>query len=204
MPTGDACHRRAQRRTIALEFRRHWLELDEQVAKLNAASANPLPHPYWHQRGFASGNPPPVSGGNSKLEIRIKLEIRSSNSEVANFGIRICFSPVAFGAGGKYRCVSLTDRSSNFRPSARRSPNKYWKAVDRVRRTIGESPNGRRRGEHTDRNEWSSRRGRQATLSNECGHCRQKLLIPPPRPQPTLFPNIKPRAVPGAANRRNE
>jgi aryl-alcohol dehydrogenase-like predicted oxidoreductase len=32
----------------------------EQVAKLDAASATPLPYPYWHQRGFAARNPPPV------------------------------------------------------------------------------------------------------------------------------------------------
>ncbi|HEX9396405.1 MAG TPA: aldo/keto reductase [Burkholderiales bacterium] len=32
-----------------------------QVAKLDAASAVPLPYPYWHQRGtFAERNPPPV------------------------------------------------------------------------------------------------------------------------------------------------
>jgi aryl-alcohol dehydrogenase-like predicted oxidoreductase len=31
-----------------------------QVAKLDAASATPLAYPYWHQRGFAERNPPPV------------------------------------------------------------------------------------------------------------------------------------------------
>jgi hypothetical protein len=30
------------------------------VAALDAASETPLPYPYWHQRGFAERNPPPV------------------------------------------------------------------------------------------------------------------------------------------------
>jgi len=37
-----------------------WNLNQEQVAKLDAASATPLPYPYWHQRGFAIRNPPPV------------------------------------------------------------------------------------------------------------------------------------------------
>jgi len=37
-----------------------WNLTQEQVAKLDAASATPLPYPYWHQRGFAIRNPPPV------------------------------------------------------------------------------------------------------------------------------------------------
>jgi aryl-alcohol dehydrogenase-like predicted oxidoreductase len=32
----------------------------EQVAKLDAASATTPIYPYWHQRGFAERNPPPV------------------------------------------------------------------------------------------------------------------------------------------------
>ncbi len=32
----------------------------DQVARLDAASATPLAYPYWHQRGFAERNPPPV------------------------------------------------------------------------------------------------------------------------------------------------
>jgi hypothetical protein len=31
-----------------------------QVAKLDAASAQSPAYPYWHQRGFAERNPPPV------------------------------------------------------------------------------------------------------------------------------------------------
>ena len=38
-----------------------WKLAAEQIAKLDAASAVPLPYPYWHQRGtFAERNPPPV------------------------------------------------------------------------------------------------------------------------------------------------
>ena len=37
-----------------------WNLTPEQVAKLDAASATTLAYPYWHQRGFASRNPPPV------------------------------------------------------------------------------------------------------------------------------------------------
>ena len=37
-----------------------WNLTPEQVAKLDAASATPLAYPYWHQRGFAERNPPPV------------------------------------------------------------------------------------------------------------------------------------------------
>ena len=37
-----------------------WTLTAEQVAKLDAASATPLAYPYWHQRGFAERNPPPV------------------------------------------------------------------------------------------------------------------------------------------------
>ncbi len=37
-----------------------WNLTAEQVAKLDAASEVPLPYPYWHQRGFAERNPPPV------------------------------------------------------------------------------------------------------------------------------------------------
>ncbi|MCI0429288.1 MAG: aldo/keto reductase [Rhodospirillales bacterium] len=38
-----------------------WNLTPEQVAKLDAASATTLTYPYWHQRGFAERNPPPVS-----------------------------------------------------------------------------------------------------------------------------------------------
>ena len=38
-----------------------WTLTPEQVATLDAASARPLPYPYWHQAGFAERNPPPVS-----------------------------------------------------------------------------------------------------------------------------------------------
>ena len=31
-----------------------------QFARLDAASATPLAYPYWHRRGFAERNPPPV------------------------------------------------------------------------------------------------------------------------------------------------
>jgi aryl-alcohol dehydrogenase-like predicted oxidoreductase len=37
-----------------------WKLTAEQVAALDAASATSLPYPYWHQRGFAERNPPPV------------------------------------------------------------------------------------------------------------------------------------------------
>ena len=38
-----------------------WNLSKEQTAKLDAASSTPLTYPYWHQRGFAERNPPPVS-----------------------------------------------------------------------------------------------------------------------------------------------
>jgi aryl-alcohol dehydrogenase-like predicted oxidoreductase len=37
-----------------------WTLTPAQVAKLDAASAQPLPYPYWHQRGFAERNPFPT------------------------------------------------------------------------------------------------------------------------------------------------
>ncbi len=37
-----------------------WNLTPAQVAKLDAASATTLAYPYWHQRGFAERNPPPV------------------------------------------------------------------------------------------------------------------------------------------------
>jgi aryl-alcohol dehydrogenase-like predicted oxidoreductase len=37
-----------------------WSLTAAQVAKLDAASAVSLTYPYWHQRGFAERNPPPV------------------------------------------------------------------------------------------------------------------------------------------------
>ncbi len=37
-----------------------WNLTPAQVAKLDAASAVTLAYPYWHQRGFAERNPPPV------------------------------------------------------------------------------------------------------------------------------------------------
>lgn len=37
-----------------------WSLTPEQIARLDAASAPKLPYPYWHQRGFAERNPPPV------------------------------------------------------------------------------------------------------------------------------------------------
>jgi aryl-alcohol dehydrogenase-like predicted oxidoreductase len=37
-----------------------WNLTPAQVAKLDAASNVPLVYPYWHQRGFAERNPPPV------------------------------------------------------------------------------------------------------------------------------------------------
>jgi aryl-alcohol dehydrogenase-like predicted oxidoreductase len=38
-----------------------WSLTPAQVATLDAASAVPLAYPYWHQRGFAERNPPPVA-----------------------------------------------------------------------------------------------------------------------------------------------
>ena len=35
-------------------------ELEEQIALLDKASTTSLAYPYWHQRGFAERNPPPV------------------------------------------------------------------------------------------------------------------------------------------------
>ena len=37
-----------------------WTLTADQVARLDAASQRTLPYPYWHQRGFADRNPPPV------------------------------------------------------------------------------------------------------------------------------------------------
>ncbi len=37
-----------------------WQLTEEQVAKLDAASALPKPYPYWHQDEFVERNPPPV------------------------------------------------------------------------------------------------------------------------------------------------
>jgi aryl-alcohol dehydrogenase-like predicted oxidoreductase len=37
-----------------------WSLTPEQVARLDEASAVTLAYPYWHQRGFAERNPPPV------------------------------------------------------------------------------------------------------------------------------------------------
>jgi aryl-alcohol dehydrogenase-like predicted oxidoreductase len=37
-----------------------WDLTPEQVKRLDQASAVTLPYPYWHQRGFAERNPPPV------------------------------------------------------------------------------------------------------------------------------------------------
>jgi aryl-alcohol dehydrogenase-like predicted oxidoreductase len=37
-----------------------WSLTPDQIARLDAASATPLPYPYWHQRGFTERNPPPV------------------------------------------------------------------------------------------------------------------------------------------------
>jgi aryl-alcohol dehydrogenase-like predicted oxidoreductase len=38
-----------------------WKLTSAQIARLDAASAMPLPYPYWHQRGtFSDRNPPPV------------------------------------------------------------------------------------------------------------------------------------------------
>jgi aryl-alcohol dehydrogenase-like predicted oxidoreductase len=37
-----------------------WSLTPDQMAALDKASAMPLTYPYWHQRGFADRNPPPV------------------------------------------------------------------------------------------------------------------------------------------------
>jgi aryl-alcohol dehydrogenase-like predicted oxidoreductase len=37
-----------------------WALSPEQVARLDAASEQPLPYPYWHQRGFTERNPFPT------------------------------------------------------------------------------------------------------------------------------------------------
>jgi len=37
-----------------------WKLTPDQIAKLDAVSATPPIYPYWHQRGFAERNPPPV------------------------------------------------------------------------------------------------------------------------------------------------
>jgi aryl-alcohol dehydrogenase-like predicted oxidoreductase len=37
-----------------------WNLTADQVARLDAVSVTTLPYPYWHQRGFAERNPPPV------------------------------------------------------------------------------------------------------------------------------------------------
>jgi aryl-alcohol dehydrogenase-like predicted oxidoreductase len=37
-----------------------WSLSEEQIKRLDAASATPKPYPYWHQSGFAERNPPPV------------------------------------------------------------------------------------------------------------------------------------------------
>jgi aryl-alcohol dehydrogenase-like predicted oxidoreductase len=37
-----------------------WELTPAQMAKLDAASATTLAYPYWHQRGFAERNPPPI------------------------------------------------------------------------------------------------------------------------------------------------
>jgi aryl-alcohol dehydrogenase-like predicted oxidoreductase len=37
-----------------------WSLTPEQIARLDKASDIPLAYPYWHQRGFAERNPPPV------------------------------------------------------------------------------------------------------------------------------------------------
>jgi aryl-alcohol dehydrogenase-like predicted oxidoreductase len=37
-----------------------WNLTREKIAFLDAASSTPLTYPYWHQRGFAERNPPPV------------------------------------------------------------------------------------------------------------------------------------------------
>ncbi len=40
-----------------------WNLTAEQVARLDKASAAPVPYPYWHQQGFAERNPFPVAVG---------------------------------------------------------------------------------------------------------------------------------------------
>jgi aryl-alcohol dehydrogenase-like predicted oxidoreductase len=37
-----------------------WSLSPEQIARLDAASATPLPYPYWHQAGFSERTPLPV------------------------------------------------------------------------------------------------------------------------------------------------
>ncbi|MGO4336790.1 aldo/keto reductase [Labrys sp. KB_33_2] len=37
-----------------------WSLTSKQIARLDEASTVTLPYPYWHQRGFAERNPPPV------------------------------------------------------------------------------------------------------------------------------------------------
>jgi aryl-alcohol dehydrogenase-like predicted oxidoreductase len=41
-----------------------WSLTGEQIARLDAASQTDKTYPYWHQRGFAERNPPPVSEQN--------------------------------------------------------------------------------------------------------------------------------------------
>ena len=54
-------HRRPQRGAAAAEPRRRRLEpRPRSRSRLDAASAVTLAYPYWHQRGFAERNPPPV------------------------------------------------------------------------------------------------------------------------------------------------
>ena len=38
-----------------------WSLSAAQIARLDAASSQPLAYPYWHQAGFRSRNPSPVS-----------------------------------------------------------------------------------------------------------------------------------------------
>ena len=38
-----------------------WNLTADQVARLDAVSQTTLAYPYWHQRGFAERNPPPVA-----------------------------------------------------------------------------------------------------------------------------------------------
>jgi aryl-alcohol dehydrogenase-like predicted oxidoreductase len=40
-----------------------WKLTPEQVAKLDEASAPPIPYPYWHQRQFVDRNPLPPAVG---------------------------------------------------------------------------------------------------------------------------------------------
>jgi aryl-alcohol dehydrogenase-like predicted oxidoreductase len=44
-----------------------WSLTPEQVARLDAASDEPLAYPYWHQRGFTERNPPPIGAHASAL-----------------------------------------------------------------------------------------------------------------------------------------